>query len=166
MMSRNFPPQPDSSEPGADALLDAQRQLTVIEKAGVFFVPPHNESGLAAAVFSPPAKRGKPTSGRLSVRKRVVDPNDPSRRFERRGFRFQIRDAQGQPLPGSEFATDSTGRGRGPVELQIGENYSLEELESPVPNVQLQSIPFVMEKRNQLLRIENQVTQPNTPYGG
>lgn len=100
------------------------------------------------------------------MRKRVIDPSDPSRRFERRGFRFQIRDAQGAPLPNSEFTTDSTGRGRCPVELQIGEGYTLEELASPVPNIQLQSIRFAMEKRNQLLRVENQVTQPNTPYGG
>jgi Dyp-type peroxidase family len=167
MMSRQFPPQPDGTEPGVDALLDPGRGLTSIEKVGFFFVPPHDERGLAAAVMASRTERGKPTTGRLIVRKRVTDPSDASRRFERRGFKFQILDAQGQVVAGSEFETDSTGRGICPVELQIGASFTLRELEAPVANV---SIPFdtafVMERRNQQLRILNQVTQPNTPYGG
>jgi hypothetical protein len=117
--------------------------------------------------YSPRAQSAAPpTHGRLAVRKRVVDPTDPSRRFERRGFSFQVLDAQGQPLAGSQFTTDSAGRGICPVELEIGQNYTLQELASPVANVPLNSTGFVMEKRNQQLRVTNQVTQPNTPYGG
>src|SRR6266511_3213485 len=89
LMSRQFPPQPDGSEPGVDALLDPTRQLTAIEKAGFFFVPPYDEQGLAAAVFSERHERAR-TTGRLVVHKRVTDPNDPSRRFERGGFSFQV----------------------------------------------------------------------------
>ncbi len=165
MLNRQFPQQPGGAEAGADALLDLARQLTVIEKVGFFFVPPYHEQGLAAAVFAAQEDR-RPATGRLVVHKRVVDPNDASRRFERRGFTFQIVDGQGQVVPNSKFTTDSTGRGLCPVELQIGQPYTLQEESSPVANVLLANTPFTMERRNQQLRIVNQVTQPNTPYGG
>jgi hypothetical protein len=99
------------------------------------------------------------------VRKRVVDPSDPTRRFERRGFEFRVLDSQGQLVAGSEFTTDSTGRGVCPAELRRDDTYTLEEVVSPVANVQLQQTPFTVEKRVQQLRVVNQVTQPNTPYG-
>lgn len=165
LMSRQFPPQPDGSEPGVDALLDPTRQLTAIEKAGFFFVPPYDERGLAVAVFAERHERAR-TTGRLVVHKRVTDSNDPSRRFERGGFSFQVLDTQGQPVPGSQFTTNSTGRGICPVELTIGQTYTLQELSSPVQNVQPQNTQFTMERPNQQLHIVNQVTQPNTPYGG
>jgi Dyp-type peroxidase family len=167
VMNRHFPSQANGGEAGADALLDPAGQLTAIEKFGFFFVPPYSEAGLAAAVLPEPRReRGKPTTGRLVVHKRVVDQSDPSRRFERRGFRFQILDSQGQVVPGSEFETDSTGRGICPAELTIGQNYKLNELHSPVPNVELTHTDFTMEHPNQQLHVPNQVTQPNTPYGG
>jgi deferrochelatase/peroxidase EfeB len=162
-MNAHFPA--DGS--GADALLDATRQpsLTTIEKSGFFFVPPFKAEGLAGAVFAKEAKPKKPKHGRLVVRKRVVDPGDPSRRFERGGFVFQVLDAQNQPV-GAQFSTDSTGRAICPAELQVGQNYVLQEISSPVANVQLQTVPFTMERRRHQLPLVNQVTQPNTPYGG
>jgi Dyp-type peroxidase family len=166
VMNRHFPPQLGGAEAGVDALLDPARGLASIEKVGFYFVPPYHEDGLAAAVFAAHRERRQPTSGRLVVRKRVVDPTDASRRFERRGFTFQILDAQGQPVPDSQFETDSTGRGICPVRLEIGQTYTLQELSSPVANIQLTSTPFTMERRNQRLRVVNQVMQPNTPYGG
>lgn len=165
MMSRNFPPQP-AGDAGVDALFDPARNLTTIEKAGFFFVPPHHLGGLAAAVFAQPARR-KPKTGRLVLHKRVVDQADPSRRFERRGFMFQILDAQGQPVTGSQFETDATGRGICPVELEIGQSYTLDETESKlVTNVQLTDTAFVMDKPNKQLQLTNLVVHPNTPYGG
>jgi Dyp-type peroxidase family len=165
LMSRQFPPQPDNTEPGADALLDPSRQLTANEKVGFFFVPPYDQRGLSEAVFAERHEHGR-AAGRLVVHKRVSDPNDPSRRFERGGFGFEVLDAQGQPVPNSQFRTDSNGRGICPVALPIGQNFTLQELSSPVQNIQLQSIPFAMEHASAQLHIVNQVTQPNTPYGG
>ncbi len=161
-MNAHFP----AGGAGADALLDAMRQpaLTTIEKAGFFFVPPFKEEGLDAAVFVKEGKPGRPKQGRLVVRKRVVDPSDPSRRFERGGFVFQVLDSQNQPV-GPRFSTDSTGRASCPEGLQIGQSYLLQEITSPVANVQLQTVSFTMEKRRQQLAVVNQVTQPNTPYG-
>jgi len=165
MVNPSFPPQADGGQPGTDALLDPARELTAVEKVGFFFVPPHHENGLAAAVFSAPPQRRQSETGRLVVRKRVVDPSDPTRRFERRGFEFRVLDSQGQLVAGSEFTTDSTGRGVCPAELRRDDTYTLEEVVSPVANVQLQQTPFTVEKRVQQLRVVNQVTQPNTPYG-
>jgi Dyp-type peroxidase family len=164
MMNRQFPPQAGGAEAGIDALLDPSHQLTVIEKVGFFFVPPYHPDGLAAAVFATHDQH-QPTIGRIVVHKRVVNPTDATKRFERRGFTFNIADSTGQVVPGSEFETDSTGRGLCPVELQIGQQYTLQELTSPVANVALTNTPFAMERQNQQLQVINQVTQPNTPYG-
>jgi hypothetical protein len=163
MMNVHFP----TEGVGRDALLDpaAQPPLTVIEKAGFFFVPPYLEEGLAAAIFAPQAKPKHHKEGRLVVRKRVVDPTDPTRRFERGGFIFQVLDAQSQVV-GQQFESDTTGRAVCPAKLQIGQTYSLQEVSSPVTNVQLQTLPFTMERRRQQLPLVNSVAQPNTPYGG
>jgi Dyp-type peroxidase family len=164
LMSRQFPPEA-GGEPGVDALLDPERGLTTMEKVGFFFVPPYQAEGLAATVFAEHRERTRET-GRLVVHKRVIDPNDTTRRFERGGFRFQVIDSSGQVVTGSEFATESTGRGICPVELRLGQAYVLQELESPVPNLTLTQTSFSMERHNQQLQVVNQVTQPNTPYGG
>jgi Dyp-type peroxidase family len=151
---------------GPDALLDPGRGLTVIEKAGVFFVPPYEEAGLAAALFKASKDdRDRHKTGKLVARKRVTDPSDPSKRFERGGFVFQVVDSTGQPV-GGQFTSDSTGRAIAPVELKLDESYTLQELGSPVPNVQLTNLTFDMDKRHKELLLINQVTQPNTPYGG
>lgn len=163
--NRQFPPQASGAEAGSDALLDPAQQLTVVEKVGFFFVPPYHPEGLAGAVFVAHEERPRNT-GRLVVHKRIVDPTDSSRRFERRGFGFQVLDDQGQPVANSQFATDSTGRGICPVELPTGRQYTLQEVSSPVANVEMTNTPFTMEKRSQQLHIVNEVTQPNTPYGG
>jgi Dyp-type peroxidase family len=162
MMNPHFAAEGD----GVDALIDPSRQLAVIEKVGFFFVPPHNDAGLAAAVLATTAEASQPQSGKLVVRKRVVDPSDASRRFERRGFQFQVLDAQQQPIAGSQFATDSTGRGICPVELPLNQSYTLQELASPVPSVQLTSTAFTMDRPHKEVALVNQVTQSNMPYGG
>jgi Dyp-type peroxidase family len=163
MMNPRFP----SDGNAADALMDPARQFTQVEKAGFFFVPPYDEGGLAAAVLKPePSNPPKHTTGRLVIKKRVLDPTDPSRRFERRGFGFEIRDASEQPVAGATFTTDSSGRGVCPVELEIGQTYVAHETAVPVANVNPVDTQFVMDKQNVELVVVNQVTQPNTPYGG
>lgn len=165
-LNRQFPALPEGGEAGVDQLLDPARGFTTVEKAGFFFVPPHHPDGLADAILTaPPSPRRPPRTGRLVVRKRVTDTNDPNRRFERGGFVFQVIDAQGQPV-GGQFTTDSTGRAICPVELPLGQTYTLQEMHSPVLNVNFVSTPFTMDRRNQQLQIANQVTQPGMPYGG
>jgi Dyp-type peroxidase family len=163
MLNPSFPPQGGGATP--DALLDPGQALTQVEKLGFYFVPPHNEKGLVRAIFPEGGTGRRPTTGQLVVRKRVIDPSDAARRFERRGFRFDVIDeAQGRVVVGSEFVTDSTGRGLCPVGLVNGRSYLLRELFSPVDNILLGETRFTMERRSQLLCITNEVTQPNTPY--
>lgn len=165
-LERNFP----TDGVGPDTLLDPGRGLTQILHAGFYFVPPYHHDGLAAAIFAPeppgPSQSQRPPkTGRLVVHKKVHDPADPSRRFERRGFTFQIHDTQGQPV-GTPFTTDSTGRALFDGELTIGQTYELRETFSPVSNVTLAVQTFVMDKTNLQMLVENMVTVPNTPYGG
>lgn len=158
-------PSASGEDPGADALLDPARGFTTIEAAGFYFVPPYQEAGLAAAVFGTSATAKKPKTGRLVVHKRVRDQADPARRFERRGFRFQVLNDQQQP-EGEEFESDGTGRAVYDGVLDMEQTYTVQETFSPIANVALQSMPFTMDKPNKQLQMENVVTQPNTPYGG
>lgn len=159
-LEQHFP----ESNAGPDALLDPSRGLTQILHAGYYFVPPHHDAGLAAAIFAAEPAGRAPRTGRLVVHKRVLDPADPNRRFERRGFIFQVFDTStGQPV-GDPFTTDSTGRAVFGGELTIGTTYLLRETLSPVPNVNLTEQTFTMEKANQQMHVDNQVTVPNTPY--
>lgn len=161
-------PQPAAGQPdpGPDALLDPARGLTSTEAVGFFFVPPHHPDGLAAAVLrvAPPGGRRRPATGRIVVRKRITDPSDPSKRFERAGFAFRVLDAQGQPVPGSETTTDLTGRAVCPVELPLGASYVLEETSAPVPVQALVRVPFVLDKPNQQVRVDN-AAAAGSPYG-
>jgi len=161
MMNPRFPVEQGG---GADALLDPTKQLTMIEKVGFFFVPPHENAGLAASVLAQKAEHGKPETGRLGVRKRVVDDSDSGKRFERGGFVFQVLDSQGQPV-GAQFTSDSTGRAIAPAELNLGATYTLQEVASQlVQNVELTTVPFTMDKPHKELMLVNHVTRPNTPY--
>jgi Dyp-type peroxidase family len=163
MMNPHFPGEGS----GPDALMDVARSFTQIEKAGFFFVPPYDPAGLAAAVLKPESKHpSRHKTGRLVIKKRIVDPTDVNRRFERRGFGFQILDASQQPVAGAAFTTDSSGRGVCPIELEIGQTYFAQETTIPVANVTAVTPQFTMDKQNVELVVVNQVTQPNTPYGG
>jgi Dyp-type peroxidase family len=159
MLSPNFP----EDGAGPDALFDPHLGLTTIERMGLYFVPPYDERGLAATLFD--ARPRGASEGRLVVRKRVVDPADPNRRFERGGFVFRVLDDAGHPV-GDNFTSDSSGRAVFGGALSIGANYTLVEVSSPVTNVPPLSVPFQMTRANQQLRVLNTVTQPDTPYGG
>lgn len=159
-LNPNFP----SPEVGRDALLDPSKGHVSFEKVGFFFVPPYEAEGLAAAVLRPEST-GKPKTGQLVVRKRVSDPSDPSRRFERAGFGFQVFDANEQAI-GGEFKCDSTGRALAPEELPIGGTYTLREVSSPFgEKTPLQSVSFTMDHPHKEIAIENKFTEPHTGYG-
>jgi deferrochelatase/peroxidase EfeB len=162
IMNPHFP----SEGVGRDVLLDPNRGIVTFEKIGFFFVPPYDSDGLAAAVLRPDPTGGKPKTGQLVVRKRVVDPSDSTKRFERASFVFQVIDSNGQPV-GVEFSSDSTGRALAPEELVIGEVYTLREVSSPFgEKTPLQTINFTMDRPHKELSVENRFTEPHTGYGG
>jgi deferrochelatase/peroxidase EfeB len=161
-MNPSFP----SPEVGRDTLLDPSKGHVSFEKVGFFFVPPYEPEGLAVALLRPESTTGKPRTGQLVVRKRVSDPSDPSKRFERAGFGFQIFDSNEQAV-GGEFKTDSTGRALAPEELPIDATYTLRELSSPFGDkTPLQSVTFTMDHPHKEIAIENKFTEPHTGYGG
>lgn len=167
MMNQTFPARADGSSVGADALMTPgpTGPLTQVLHAGLYFVPPHHPDGLNAALK--PTPPGKPTHARLAITKRVVDPSNPSARFERGGFTFHVQDDAGVIVEGSEFTTLSSGRGVCPVELEIGKPYVLVETVTPpgIP-LTLAQVPFTLERPNTHLAIDNTLTQPSTGYGG
>jgi deferrochelatase/peroxidase EfeB len=159
ILAPNFPVE----GAGPDRLLDPVGGLTSMQKIGLFFVPSHDSRHLAATLFDPP--RRPPKTGRLVVRKRVVDPTDPHRRFERRGFVFRIVDASGQQI-GGEFVSGTNGRAVFGSDLAIGETYTVTEVSSPIAVAPIGPVTFQMSRPNMQVRIVNTVAQPNTPYGG
>lgn len=166
MMNPQFPPRADGTAAGPDALMSggsAAGPLVEMKNGGIFFVPPYDAEGIASALT--PAKPRKPKTGRLAVNKVVRDPNDPGKRFERAGFTFEVRDASGGVIEGSQFTTASNGRGVCEAELQLDQNYTLVETGSPQPNISLAQVPFSMEKPNMLLRVENVFNAPTSGYG-
>jgi Dyp-type peroxidase family len=148
---------------GPDRLLDPNGGLTRMDTIGLFFVPPHDARHLAATLFDAPPHPAK--QGRLVIRKRVIDPADPRRRFERRGFVFRILDASGQQV-GADFTSNSSGRAVFDGRLAIGSTYSVVEVASPIPVNPSQPTVFLMSQPNQQVRIDNTVPAPNQPYGG
>jgi deferrochelatase/peroxidase EfeB len=162
IMNLNFP----SPEGGRDALLDPNKGIVTFEKVGLFFVPPHDPGGLTAAVMRPEPGGGKPRTGKVVVRKRVVDPTDPTKRFERADFVFQILDSNQQPV-GGQFSSDSTGRALAPEELIIGNTYTLKEISTPFgEKLTPVSVGFTMDTPHKELAVENHFNQPNNQYGG
>jgi Dyp-type peroxidase family len=169
MLNQEFPGRGDGSVAGPDALMSGQSPLgplVEVKHGGIFFVPPYNPDGIAATLT--PTKPRKPKTGRLAINKVVRDPNDPSRRFERAGFTFEVRDASGTSIEGSQFSTASNGRGVCPAVLLVGQTYTLVETASPQANVSLVQQQFTMGKPNLLLRVENVFLAPPPPgaYGG
>jgi len=158
-----FAPNFPENGAGPDKLLDPSGGLTHMEKIGLFFVPPHDPRYLAATLFDPlrrPARKGH-----LVVRKRVVDPADARRRFERGGFVFRILDASGQQI-GQDFTSTSSGRAVFGQELDIGSTYTIVEVTSPIPVSPVPPVAFQMTRPNQQVRIVNTIAQSETPYAG
>lgn len=163
-VNRRFPHVPGAPDPGPDALLDPARRLVTTERVGFFFVPPHHPQGLAAAVLPEQERaRGKRT-GRIVVRKRIIDPADPAARFERSGFRFVVLDDQSNQVPGAEFETDLTGRGVCPVDLEVGRTYIVRETASPLPGIQPAADTTVaMDRPHKTVPVVNTATSAS-PY--
>jgi len=159
MMNPRFP----HGGPGVDRLFDPSLGITSFEKSGLFFVPPHDERFLGATLFDQPRGKGKPKTGQVSVRKKIVHQEGSDVRFERGGFTFQLLDASQTVV--AEFVTDSKGHGQSD-ELPLG-TYTLRELPNPNrPDVQVVGDQQVVVDSNHLVvQVQNTIVQPGGGYG-
>lgn len=157
MMNPNFPPPETGASPGLDKLFDPNLGITQIERSGFFFVPPHDDRFIGATLFDQPRGQGRPRSGQVSVRKKVVDPNNTASRFERGGFTFQLIDSNGTVV--TEFTTDSKGHAQS-AEVPLG-TYTLRELPTTRPNIAIAADQMViLDSKHEVVVIQNTVTQP------
>lgn len=160
MLNANFP-QPQA---GQDALV--ARDLMTFLRAGLYFVPPHDARHPAAGLFDPPApaKPLRRTTGRLRIRKRVVDAAGNPQPAERGGVTFQLLDVSGTPL-GGPFTTDSAGRATSP-EVPLNVPLTLREVTAP-SHLQPQADQQVkLEHPNTVLEVRNTLAGPGPGYGG
>lgn len=95
---------------GADRLFN--EGFATLLKGGVYFVPPHyDDRFLAAGVFDPPAQRRKTPhdTGRIAIRKRVLDQSGAPVLAELGGAGFQAFRQDTGAAVGEVFSTDSVG---------------------------------------------------------
>jgi len=150
MMNPNFP-QP---APGrADDLF--ARNLVTVEKWGFFFVPPDTDEPIGAIMFRNEPAHRKPKTGRVAVRKKILDANGNESLVDLAGFTFRVTDSTGQQV-GTEFVTDSAGHALSD-ELPVGQIYTLVEV-PPAPPVQAAApIQFTLDSARTVIRVSNNV---------
>lgn len=157
MMNPNFP-QP---APGrADDLIS--QGLVTIERWGFYFVPPDSNDPVGSMMFMPHPSPKKPKTGRVVVRKRVLDEAGQESMADLSGFRFRVLSAAGQPV-GGEFVTDSAGHALS-EDIPIDADYSLEELAPPPPFPAQPAIAFRLESKRKVLHFENRLPPGSGGY--
>ncbi len=147
---------------GQDALV--ARGLIRIESHGFFFVPPDTDDPIGAVMFAPPKNKRRPKTGKVAVRKRVIDSNGTELDVDLAGFTFQVVDpATGQPV-GEPFATNSHGHALSP-DLPTGTPLRLDETAATAGATPSQPIAFTLDAARHVVRVDN-VVPIGTVYGG
>lgn len=148
---------------GQDILI--ARGLIRIETHGFFFVTPDGGGPIGAGMFAAaPAKARTPKTGRIAVRKRVVDTAGTELDVDLAGFTFQVTDpGTGQPVA-EAFTTDSHGHALSPelptrTPLRLTETALTAGATGPAP------FDFELDTARLLHRVDNTVA-PGTVYGG
>lgn len=149
MMNPDFPHQ----GAGQDVLFAGG--FVTIERWGFFFVPPHTDDPIGAVMFQPKPRKEKPKTGRVAVRKRVLDQNSTELMVDLAGFRFRVLDVNGQQV-GGEFQTDAAGHGLSD-ELPTDAAYKLEELPPPAPFTPQPPLDFVLQSAREVVRVDNRL---------
>jgi len=150
---------------GADRLF--VENLVSVQKAGFYFVPPHDNRFIAAGLFDPQRPDPRPRRhGRILVRKRLLDPNGAPVLADLGGAGFQVLEQATANPVGEVFFTDPRGHASSP-EVPVRTPLLLREVQ-PLPNVQPPAdIPVTVERRRELVAVENRTSEPGpVPYGG
>lgn len=147
---------------GPDALL--ARGLIRIERHGFFFVPPDTDEPIGTGMFAPAKNKPKaPKTGRVAVRKRVVDAAGNEVDVDLAGFGFTVVDAATGQAVAEPFATNSHGHATSP-DLPTGVPLRLDETAVPAGSSPAAPVPFVLDAARLVLRVDNQVV-PGAVYG-
>lgn len=147
---------------GADRLF--AEGLASVQRAGFFFVPPHDARFIGARMFDVPRPEPRPrATGRLIVRKRVIDSNGAPALVDLAGIQFQVVRADDQSLVGGVFETNPGGVAISP-DLPVRTQLVLRETGFP-PNLEPSAeVPFTLEHRREAIEVTNRVRQVG-PYG-
>lgn len=160
-LNPNFP----TAGSGMDRLF-AEGYAT-IEKAGFYFVPPRDDRFIGAGIFDEPPTTGRPRgSGRLIIRKRVIDASGNRVLAEVGGIGFQVFQADTNQPIGDIFTTDSAGHAVSP-EVPLNTPLVLREVNTPSHLEQMPEQPITVAQKRQLVRLDNRVRPGPAPgYGG
>lgn len=149
---------------GADALI--ARGLISIEKWGFYFVPPDVDGPIGTGMFQPAPAARKPKTGRVAVRKELVDATGTRVNSDLGGFTFQITDLQGNPV-GGQFTSNSHGHALSD-EIPLGD-YQLTELPpgAPQPTIPAAApVSFTLHSAQAVVKVRNQLPPAAGPYVG
>ncbi len=160
MQNPHFP-QPNS---GVDRLF--ADGLVSIQKAGFYFTPPNDSRYIAAGLFDPPATPSRPRStGRVIIRKRAVNTSGGAVPAEVGNVGFQVFRASDQQPIGEIFFTDSAGHAMS-GDLPVRTPLVVREVQVP-PHLQAgPEQQITIERRRELLRFDDVVSQASPGYGG
>jgi Dyp-type peroxidase family len=160
MLNPDFPAQ------GSQADRIFTEGIVTVQKAGFYFAPPQDDRFIAASLFDPPKPDPRPRrTGRILIRKRLVDPNGAPVLADLSGAGFQVFDqGSGNPI-GDVFLSDPRGHATSP-DVPVRVPLSVREV-GPLPNTQPpEPINVTVEHRREVLHVDNRTATPGpVPYG-
>lgn len=156
MLNPGFP----AEGAGVDALF--AQNLATVERFGFFVVPPRDPHFIGESIFAQPRPEPEDT-GRLVLRKKVVDSNGAPAQVNLEEIGFQVLRGSDNQLVGPVFVTDSSGHAVSP-DLPRGIALVLREVAPPANVEPVPDIAFTLDRHRQQLAITNRRTQPG-PYG-
>jgi hypothetical protein len=160
MLNADFPRQGT----GQDALV--ARGLINVERWGFFFVPPDSDDPIGTIMLKPDPETRKTKTGRVSVRKELLDVAGNPSRGDLGGFTFQITMPDGTPV-GAPFTTNSHGHALSD-EIDTGD-YKLTELPPQPPHPQMDPAApqdFTLKSARVVLHVKNRLPSGAAPYAG
>lgn len=160
MLNADFP-RPGT---GADALV--ARGLISVEKWGFYFVPPDTDGPIGSGMLAPAREPRTTKTGRVAVRKELVDANGNRNNADLGGFSFQVTDLAGTPV-GEPFTSNSHGHALS-GDIPLGD-YQLTELppQPPQPPMPVAApVPFNLHSAQAVVKVRNQLAPDNPGYNG
>jgi Dyp-type peroxidase family len=136
-----------------DQLLE--RNLITIEKHGYFFVPPDTDLPVGDVMFAPGPKSKVPKTGKVAVRKKLLDAAGQPHPGELAGFAFAVTTVDGNAVGGT-FETDGKGHALSD-ELPVDTDLRLVEVAVPAGFSAAAPQDFKLHSSREVLSVVNTV---------